>query len=570
MSKEFIEAKINSKSLSEAVRQEDHLSYFINSKLQGTGLDAQYISNWADRKYQTNDYFLNWVKMIFKSENFLSFAKYMRFPLTSARIIKNRIEPQLHRVFMAEDSDFKYEVANTPKSDYIGILNPKKFNEEIFERLLYKHNSIIISDLDAVVPNMPIRYYVDIKNVVSISESKTGDIDKIAYSGSITIDGETIYGYVYIDSEYYKFYNKEKELIAEKPHDLGYTPADFINKKRFNFDFVVRESLYTYIRQDIEEYAFLKILQKMLNTSGVFPVVTKIETQDDESEGQRGSEGQPDASHIIGSQQSKVYSQNKTIGSGDLQPGTIHEVPLDALVEEGKVNTAIVEKFLNFHYLPVEILEYISKKIKELELQIESTIVGDFLEGNETAKNELQIEKSLSALQNTLVSLSETLNVIRKKSDTNMLALRYGVERVTEVFIHYGTDFFLESQTKLYEDLAKAPNTLERKKIIKRINQNRHKNNIDQAFRTDLLYDLLPYISDKDFEVARVSNLVDPVNFEYQVRFNYWISKFESLYGDIVSFYRSLEADKAQRLELINNLIIQLITPELTINNIEQ
>lgn len=562
MSKEFIEKAFNAKSIQQASIQEAQLSYILTSKLQDNRLDSDYITKWAERKYQTNDYFLNWVKMIFKTENFLSFFKYLRYPLPSTKIVRNRIEPQLKRVFNAEDADFKYDVQGKEDSDFIQELNIKKFNKDIFEKLLYNHNSLIVEDLDSEIANTPHRFFIDISSVKSIIQ-KNDKVWRIAFSGSIIDEsGEVICGIVYIDDQEYAFYGEDYKLIKSIPHDLGFTPVHFISPGKFNNDFVVRESLYTYVREEIEEYNFLKTLQKMTEVNGAIPVVSKIEVEK-QIEDKRGDEGEPSSDTIMGSQQAEIFSQNENIGTGDLQPGTIHEIPVSAIRrEDGSLDMAAVQNFLNFHFIPVDVLNYLGQRVADLEISIVATIVGDLLESNESSKNEMQIEKSISVLENTLTSLAEILNRIRKVSDFTMLALKYGADRVNEVFIHYGTDFFLDSMTKLFEDLEKAPNSLERKNIIVRINQNRYKNNLDQLSRQKLLYDLMPYVSDKDFEQAQTLQIVSDINKQYQIRFNYWIGQFEAFYGDIITFFKGLEGTTAEKLILINNLIIDLITKE--------
>jgi len=558
VSKNFIEAGFNSKSIKKATQQEKQLDYFINSELQENSVDTNYIKSWGERHFQTNDYFLNWVKLIFKIDNFLSFYKYLRFPLPSTKLIKNKIEPQLRRVFKAEDSDFKYYVIGKDEEDYIKELDIKTFNEEMFHRLLYKHNSLIVADLDSEQLNTPKRYFIDIDKVISIQE-KDKKIYKIAYSGCIQYEGQEIDGYIYIDTEKYAFFDIDKKLIVEEPHDLGRTPVEFISPNKYKEDFVIRESFYTFIRGDIEEYVFLKTLQKMTEPNGAIPVVTKIQTSEEDNNDYT-KEGQPNSDSIMGSQTSEIYNQNSSIGNGDLQPGTIHEVPLDSIQDaDGNINTDAVSNYLNFHYTPIEALKYINDRIKEIETNIIVTIVGDIITGSEEAKNIPQIEKSLSVLENTLISFAEKLNRIRKISDTDMLSLKYGKDAVNEVFIHYGTDFFLDSETKLFDDLAKAPNSLERKNIIVRINQNRYKNNADILSRQKILYDLMPYVSDIDFDKSLAQNSVTQITKEYQLRFTYWISFFESQYGDVVTFYNDLEGDKAERLALINNLIIDII-----------
>ena len=570
MSKEFIKAGYNSASLQKAVTQEKQLTYILNSSLQDDRVDSQYLIQWAERNYQTSDFFLNWVKSIFKTENFLTFFKYLRYPLPSAKIIHNRIEPQLLRVFHAEDSDFRYDVRSKDYSDFKQDLNIKKFNNEMFEQLLYKHNSLIVSDLDPIITNKPYRYFIDISDVKSLKE-ESGVIKKIAFKGCINEieieDGkqevEKELGFIVIDDQSYSFYNEKYDLVSEVAHDLGYCPVHFISPKKVNGDSVVRESLFTYVRQEIEEFNFLKTLQKMTDVNGMIPVVSKIEAT---KPAEDKPNGQPQSSSIVGQMSSAIYSQNSTLGTGDLQPGTIHEIPIDAIrADDGSISMDAVKNYLNFHYTPIEALEFINKRISEIERSIVSTVVGDVLESNEEAKNEDQIAKSVSILENTLRSLAEAFNRIRKLSDFDLLALKYGVERVNEVFIHYGTDFFLESQTKLFDDLAKAPNTLERKNIIVRISNNRYKNNADQLSRQQLLYDLMPFVSDKDFIQALGLGIVSPINKDYQLRFNYWIDQFEALYGDIVTFYKVMDTEsKAERLVFINNIVTELIQKQLT------
>jgi hypothetical protein len=105
---------------------------------------------------------------------------------------------------------------------------------------------------------------------------------------------------------------------------------------------------------------------------------------------------------------------------------------------------------------------------------------------------------------------------------------------------------------------------LERKNIIVRISQNRYKNNTDQLSRQKLLYSLMPYASDKDFDKALNMQIVNDVNKEFQIRFNYWVDQFEAYYGDIVTFYKEIaDESKSAKMILINNLITEMISKQL-------
>lgn len=567
MSKEFIQKGVNKQHINDAAIQERQLAYFTQSELQTNNITSSYLTAWAERNYATNDYFLSYVKSVFKTENFLFFFKYLRKPVPSAKLINNKIKPQLNRVFTAENSDFKYDVTNVDQGEIKETLKHKMFEEELFDKLLYKHNSIVIEDLDSDNANEPFRYFVDIDNVKSLDHNGKR-ITRIAFGGCVEIEDEKIEGFIYIDDDKYQFYSADYKLLLESEHDLGVCPADFITKNKYKENFIIRESLFTYIREELEEYTFLKTLQKMTDPNGALPVVTKLETDSGETD-TKGDSNEPNGDNIMGSQAAAIFNEINNNQIGDTQAGTIHEIPLEAIKKsDGTIDMEPVKSYLNFFYLPVDALNYIKTRISDIENSIISTMIGTIDSSNEESKNEMQIEKSIIVLENTLISLADILNHITNKSDWKMLSLKYGKERVNEVFNFYGTDFFLESQSKLFEDLEKAPNPIERKNILIRINQNKFKNNKDQSLRQKILYDLLPYVSDKDFEIARNAGL-DSITLQYQLRFTYWIGIFEAQFGDIVTFYIGLDTDAATKLVTINNLILDIIRNNMpeTVNN---
>lgn len=559
MSKEFIEAKYNSKYLTEAAKQERQLLYFTMSTPQEDYLSDEYLRQWAERKYQGSDYFLNFVKSVFKTKNFLSFFKYLRKPLPSAKLINNKIAPQLRRVFNAENSEFKYVVAGADEVDFYQLLNIKDFEQELFGRMLFKHNSLIVSDM---VEGSPYRYFVDISDVVSIEETYDGKIQAVAFKGEI--ESLEMEGYVYIDKEKYSFFDKNYNEYNTFYHNLGSCPVHFVSPKIMGDNWVLRESIFTYIREELEEYVFLKTLQKMTEPNGAFPVITRLDVDfKDRDSDIAGHEGEISTANAMASQRAAIASTNPPAGDSTMLAGSTFKVPV-IYKDDGSVDMDAVTNFINFHYMPVESLRYINDRIKEIESSIIYTIVGGMIDGvKEGSKNEAQIEESLSVLQNTLIYFADSFNYIRKLSDTDMLRMKYG-NAVVDVSIFYGSDFFLDTESILYTNLGKSVNPIERKNILVRINRNRFRGNGNELNRQIILYDLLPYVSDIDFNTAVAKQLVDDDTFEYQTRFNYWISKFESKFGDIVTFYSVLNVDKSQKLSLINDLILDIIKEEIS------
>ena len=185
MPKEFIEKRIGSASIAEARKQQKQLSYFTQSSIQ-QDITSEYLKQWAERNYRSNDDFLNWVKTIFKTDNFLSFFKYFRNPNAASKLVNDRIKPQLQRVFFSEDAFFKYTLKGQ-EVEAPEELKIKEFNNLIFNAILFRHNDILITDLKDI--NTPFRSLVSINNVVAIL-SHNNIIHQLAYTATIFIENK--------------------------------------------------------------------------------------------------------------------------------------------------------------------------------------------------------------------------------------------------------------------------------------------------------------------------------------------------------------------------------------------
>ena len=150
------------------------------------------------------------------------------------------------------------------------------------------------------------------------------------------------------------------------------------------------------------------------------------------------------------------------------------------------------------------------------------------------------------------------LSRARKLSDHKFLALKYGPDAV-QVDCFYGTDFFLESQEELYNLYSISPNPIERKNILVKLSQTRNRYNPHKSHKERILYDLMPFSSDLDFDKAIARNLVDDTTFAFQTRFSFYIGMFEAQYGDIVFFWNLLEASSSEKIRVINDLILTII-----------
>ena len=567
MSKEFIEAKYNSNSLDVAVRQYKQLSYFLQSQVS-EDVRSDYFEKYVNKGFYDNDIFLNFVKSVMKPENYLSFAKFYRNPNPSSKLINTRIKETLSRVFSSEDSYFNY-VINDQQVSFPKELDDN-FQDRLFDAVLFRYNDIIVHDLSE--NNTPYREFVSIKNVVSVKIIHD-KISQIAYTASAEINGEEVVGYAYIDDEKYQFFDNKRKLLKTEPHDLGFCPANFVVNKRFANNPVVKESSFSYLKANFEEYCFLKTLQRVVDASGTLPIVVKTKTNEtsDNFEDFDGRGGAPMSLEQIGGQTSKEARSTAGSGKGsDLQALSVIETPI-ITDNDGNIDTEFNKNFLVFHHVPVEALNFLDERIKSVERDIIISCVGDFSEGtSKGSKSDTEIKSSdIVAKQDKLRFLSNTLSTSRGLSDKVMLSLAYGKDNVkSDVF--YGSDFFLETLDVLYDMLAKSTNAIERKNILIKIAKSRNMYNKEKSNREVLLYKLMPYTTDKDFELAITSQRVSDLNFEYQSRFSYWISMFESTYGNILVFYNNLgNAKESEKIISIDNLITNLITSNTNFKQIK-
>lgn len=562
MSKEFIEKRIGSTSIAEARRQQEQLSYFTQSEIQKE-ITTTYVQKWAERNYAGSEEFLTWVKMLFKADNFMSFFKYFRKPLASARLVNNRVKPQLERVFFSENAYSNYTIkgneVETPEE-----LDAEDFNKWMFNALLFRHNDILVTDLKDT--NEAFRQLVSIENIVAI-ESTRSVIHRLAYTASITTLDEIgnpkeVKGFLFMDDKDYIFYDEKLNPILTVPHDLGECPADYISDEPFAEDDIVRKSMFSYVREELEEYVFLKTLQRMQEPNGALPIVTQLQTRkkDKSDKDIKGvTSGEPMQANLIGGQVADVGKEvtPKTGTDGILQAGTTVKVPM-MLKDDGSLDMEAVKHFLNFFYIPVEALDYLNRRIKEIEQTLIIELLGETNQNGER-KNELEVRSGFVSAEDKIRGVSKELSRIRTLSDFKFLALQHGRDSV-QVEVFYGSDFFLESENELYDLFDKSPNPMERKNIIIKLVRNRNRFNPKQAQREVILNHLMPYVADKDFIQAVESLQVNPETFQYQTRFSYWIGIFEATYGDILIFWESLGTDQdSTKLMIINNLILEII-----------
>lgn len=78
---------------------------------------------------------------------------------------------------------------------------------------------------------------------------------------------------------------------------------------------------------------------------------------------------------------------------------------------------------------------------------------------------ELQTRKGIVSMEDKLRWFSNTMSFSRGKSDNMMLSLKYG-KGFVKSDIFYGSDFFMQTESMIYDMFKIAPNAIERKTYL--------------------------------------------------------------------------------------------------------
>ena len=554
MSRDFIKKGIGSSQIAQAIRQQKEIRCLIESSTQSE-ITQSYIEAWVNRQEYSGspDYFVNYMKSILKTDNFMSAFQQLRYPLPSAQLVHDKIKIELGRVFDANDAFFNYTIQNEVVEQPTE-LNSKDFNAELYNAIFFRYNDLVLTEMEGI--NMPTREILSIDNIKAI-ECYEGEIYRVAYC-SVLNDQP---GYSYVDSEMFAFYPKdEKKEAVEFTHDLGRCPVQFIVNDSFTNTSVVKKSIFSFIKTDLEEYNLLKTFRKMLDVNGTFPVVTVFKNRDSKANTNSHKGSSPKEPKIESKIPMASGLETQTNNKGSLiQAGTQIKVPAPKK-DAGGIDMDMVKNYINYFYAPVDVLEFIDQRIKDTKAHIISAIVGDYSEMSqkEESKNQMQVGKSYISKEDRLRYLSRILSRVSMRSEYDFLGLMYGPGSIS-VDLSFGLDFFLATTDQIYDLIKKSPNPIESRELLMRASGGQKRSNSDKHKKTMIQYHLLPYVNSDDFDKAINNNKVGDITFHLQTRFNYWIGMFEAIYGDILVFWNNIDGSDSDRMIQISNLLTQII-----------
>jgi len=552
---------------SETALSDDQLDYISGDKINSALIEKF----WND----TNPFSV-WLAGWMRKDNLRSFLKFLRMPFPTVSLIQDEVEPQLRKVFESQNTSFEYEFKGesltTEANKFIVDHGYNDFvKDELFDEMFYRHNSIVVTDMDSQIENMPVRLFINIDKIVSIDLKQNSDeIEYVIWKdyGKIML-GESEYKgdlfYMFDDVSYNIYVQREDKyiLVNSVPHDLGKCPATFVSPKRLNsHSRIIRKNVFFSNKLDkLEEFVLYRTLLKMTGVNGAFPIISMYKAKNncgfktDNSICKGGIIYTNDKVTLDGNEPKRCPSCSTK--SFTAQPGTIVGLPIPVPPEGTDPKDFkpidLNANFIKFHHIPVDILNWLEDYVETLEKSIYYALVGkEKSDTNKEAVNEKQVESQNETYRNNLIRLSRLLSTVRQEIDSQSLGLRYG-DKFISANINYGDSYLINTEKDMYEMKTLSQNPVDKKDIQEQIISSKFKNNDKEKARQLILFNLLPYatVDDKDF-ITKMEAL-NPLQVELRLNFNKYIEQIEEVSNivDLVeiksmSFVRALLNDEVK------------------------
>jgi hypothetical protein len=438
---------------------------------------------WVGGTYSTESH-----PRLLPEDKFKRFKQLLQAPIETVELC-DTIYTQLSRIFDSEDQVrefyFKDEKA---KEDWIGFYDHSFWKTKGFEAMRTAINSVWVADLPEVMDGElpePYGYLIPIESVKDIENDDDNNCQWVIFCIGdylLVYDDDSIRKYEYKD-------RKMGQQVAEFKHELGYCPArQMWTDKLVVSDLVNKKSPVSSVLSWMDYYLFMLVNKKYMELSNSYPI-TAVYSSDDSSKEDNQSEATktPDGGNHIGA---GTFIQVDPPLPGDTVDMMRHPVQL--------INPDVAT--LNYHI----------EKLNELREMIYRSVVGAGGEPeNDQAQNEKQILGSFEDKTTVLMKVKRNFEIIETFAAETLARLRYG-DVFESCLINYGTKWYLQSLSALYDDYTKAKDSGANQIILESLNESilnsRFKNDPEGRLRAKIITDLTPY---PDKEVDELIELND-------------------------------------------------------------
>lgn len=515
--------------------------------------------------------FLRTISERIPKDKYKAILRQLRFPLPTITTTAS-IYDQLERVFDAKNAVIDFSFREPELLEDWLLYREEKLNEpwiwrhKGFQMMKTSINSVMVVDMSNELNEgrpEPYFYWVDISRVVDF-DAPTGTIKSILFEQDPDDEGDDV-KYIFIDHEGYKVYRDslKTDLLSENFHNLGYCPASFFWQTSLSADIpALKAAPISKALGDLDKLLFNQLAADYLDLYASYPIISKWDEDCNyiESGERYDSEIRCDGGYLRddigyikdsdgGLKACPVCQDHAFAG-----PGSVINVP------RGDMGSEMSLPGVTITQIDAASLEYNQNKNRITENSIIASAAGVSSTDSKEAINELQVKSKFESKLEVLRSIKTNFEHAQKFVDDTVCRLRYGDQFIGSN-INWGTEFYLDSLTDLYDKLKQAKEAglpeFMLDEITDQIIETEHKNNPTMLERLKLLRQLEPYRNLSKDEAVRLSAQLDEELVKVKLQLPGLIDRFENENINITEFGADL--DLSQRIKLIINKLREYV-----------
>lgn len=522
--------------------------------------------------YQPTADFFAFVKNILPHDKYKLFVELFRYPVDTNEICEVCFD-KLSRIFDGRNPSYNYQfLTSDDRDDWEWYRQDRLHEPQVWQTKGWEHfkteiNSVLVVDLPEEQKGdkpEPYFYWLNIYDVLAFDAKRSGMMDWIAFRQ----DDDKV---AVIDDEYYRIFRRSKggevgELLAERPHLLGYTPARFFWSEPLSLSMPdVKASPLTKELSRLDWWLFYHISKKHLDLFGSYPIYSGYEQTCDFENTETGD-------YCDGGYLKDIHGHYKFDRAGALLPcpkcgskrivgaGSFVEIPVPV---DGQPDMKNPVQMLS---VDRSSLDYNVSEEKRLRDEIITAVCGQAEEITQRhAFNEQQVRAGFESQTTVLSRVKKNFEQAQQFVDETVCRLRYA-DGFVSASINYGTEFYLYDVAELRDRYAKArengASEAELDALQNQIVETEYRHNPLMMQRMMTLQELEPYRHMSRDEVVALADkgIIDRTDMLVKLNFASLVRRFERENINVTEFGTDIPFDR--KIEIITNTLRNYVSED--------
>ena len=522
--------------------------------------------------YQPTADFFAFVKNILPHDKYKLFVELFRYPVDTNEICEVCFD-KLSRIFDGRNPSYNYQFLTSDDRDdwewyrQDRLREPQVWQTKGWEHFKTEINSVLVVDLPEEQRGdkpEPYFYWLNIYDVLAFKAHRNGMMDWIAFRQD---DGKV----AVIDDEFYRIFRRSKvgevgELLVEKPHLLGYTPARFFWSEPLSLSMPdVKASPLTKELSRLDWWLFYHISKKHLDLFGSYPIYSGYEQTCDFENTETGD-------YCDGGYLKDIHGHYLFDRAGALLPcpkcgskrivgaGSFVEIPVPV---DGQPDMKNPVQMLS---VDRSSLDYNVSEEKRLRDEIITAVCGQAEEITQRdAFNEQQIKAGFESQTTVLSRVKKNFEQAQQFVDETVCRLRYA-DGFLAASVNYGTEFYLYDVAELRDRYAKArengASEAELDALQNQIIETEYRHNPLMMQRMMTLQELEPYRHMSRDEVVTLADkgIIDRTDMLVKLNFASLVRRFERENINVTEFGTDIPFDR--KIEVITNTLRNYVSED--------